>query len=134
MKEIWADIEGYEGKYKVSTWGRVANGERIVSQWINHKGYSKVTLYKGNDKKNFRVNRLVAQAFIPNWLNYPEVNHKDGNKRNNSITNLEWVTGQQNREYDKVAEIKTQRNIEFAKLMVLMRGCQERGVKCSQEE
>lgn len=130
MKEIWADIEGYEGKYKVSTWGRVANGDRIVSQWINHKGYSKVTLYKGNDKRNFRVNRLVAQAFIPNWLNHPEVNHKDGNKRNNSVTNLEWVTGKQNREYDKAAEKKMQLDIEMSKLMTWLHGSCNKRTDC----
>lgn len=129
MKEIWANIEGYRGDYQVSTWGRVrsfkAGGCRILKPYKNKKGYLKVGLMMDGIYHKHRVNRLVAQTFIPNWKNLPEVNHKDGNKRNNSVTNLEWVTGQQNREYDKVAGIKTQRNIEFAKLMVLMRGCRK---------
>ena len=88
--EIWADIEGLEGKYQVSTWGRVRSKNRILAPYENTKGYLKVGLFKDGKTHKKRVNRLVAQAFIPNPNNYPQVDHLDGNKRNNSITNLEW--------------------------------------------
>lgn len=122
MKEIWADIEGYDGKYQVSSWGRVRGARGIMKPYENHKGYLKIGLIKDGVKTKHRVNRLVAQAFIPNFRNYPEVNHKDGNKKNNSVTNLEWVTGKQNREHDKAAETKMQLNIDLAKLMTWMHG------------
>lgn len=98
--ELWKDVEGYEGKYQVSNWGRVRNAKRniIIKPYLNHKGYEKVSLSrgtKGNTNKH-RVHRLVAQAFIPNPNNLPQVNHKDGNKRNNSVSNLEWCTNAQN--------------------------------------
>lgn len=68
---------------------------------INNKrnGYCEIALYKNNEEKRFRVNRLVANAFIPNPYNYPEVNHKDGNKLNNKEDNLEWVTSKENKEH-----------------------------------
>lgn len=122
MKEIWADIEGYDGKYQVSSWGRVRGARGIMKPYENHKGYLKIGLIKDGVREKHRVNRLVAKAFIPNLRNYPEVNHKDGNKKNNSVTNLEWVTGKQNREHDKAAETKMQLNIDLAKLMTWMHG------------
>lgn len=63
---------------------------------LNTKGYPHVTLYKDGTRHNFRTHRLVAETFIPNLDNLPEVNHKDGVKTNNAETNLEWVTGGQN--------------------------------------
>lgn len=101
MQEIWKEIEGYNGKYQVSAWGRVRNAEtgKILTPYKNKKGYLKVGLYisgKGKAEKH-RVNRLVAQAFIPNPFNLPQVNHKDGNKENNSVSNLEWCENKSNR-------------------------------------
>lgn len=122
MKEIWTDIEGYDGKYQVSSWGRVRGARGIMKPYENHKGYLKIGLIKDGVREKHRVNRLVAKAFIPNFRNYPEVNHKDGNKKNNSVTNLEWVTGKQNREHDKAAETKMQLNIDLAKIMTWMHG------------
>lgn len=103
MGEIWRDIDGYEGKYQVSNWGRVRNVKRniIIKPYLNHKGYEKVSLSrgtKGNTDKH-RVHRLVALAFIPNPNDLPQVNHKDGNKRNNSVSNLEWCTNLQNAQH-----------------------------------
>lgn len=102
MMEVWKDIEGYNGKYQVSSWGRVRNAEsgNILKPYKTRKGYLKVGLSVGHritDKH--RVNRLVAKAFIPNPMDLPQVNHKDGNKENNSITNLEWTTDEINKKH-----------------------------------
>lgn len=106
VSEIWKDIEGYEGKYQVSTWGRVRSlygGEiRILKPFKNEKGYLKVQLSNSGKGKKYRVNRLVAQAFIPNLYNLPQVNHKDGNKENNSYTNLEWTTNSINQKHARL--------------------------------
>ena len=103
--EIWKEISGYNGKYQVSSWGRVRNAEtgNILKPYKNGKGYLKVGLMvkgKKNPEKH-RVNRLVAKAFIENPNNLPQVNHKDGNKENNSVTNLEWITNSDNMKHAK---------------------------------
>ena len=109
--EVWKDIEGYEGLYQVSTCGNIkslakprknGNGrcyiqkEKLLKQSFTSTGYKKVELYKDGKRKSFKVHRLVAIAFIPNPDNKPEVNHIDGNKINNNIDNLEWVTSSEN--------------------------------------
>lgn len=95
--EIWRDILGFEGKYQVSSWGRVRNAKgQILVPYKNEKGYLKIALCKNGENYKCRVNRLVAEAFIPNPYNLPQVNHKDGNKENNSFTNLEWITNRDN--------------------------------------
>lgn len=107
MKEIWINIKRYENIYQVSNLGRVRRlnkwfGNRyiddihILKQSINKYGYCKVTLQKNGKKKMFSVHRLVAETFISNPSNLPQVNHKDGNKLNNNIWNLEWCTSHQN--------------------------------------
>lgn len=98
MKEIWKDIPNYEGLYQVSNFGNVRNKYKKISQF-NNKGYLCVSLYKNNKKSNLRVHRLVAQAFIENKNNKKEVNHIDGNKHNNCVCNLEWVTSKENKEH-----------------------------------
>ena len=113
MMEVWKEIEGYNGKYQVSSWGRVRNAEsgHILKPYKNSKGYLKVGLSSGKrvmDKH--RINRLVAKAFIPNPMDLPQVNHKDGNKENNSVTNLEWTTDKYNKEH-----ARTLRNGEIIK-------------------
>lgn len=95
--EIWRDIEGYEGLYQVSTWGNVRNSNgNLIKPQKNSKGYLRVDLIKDGERKHKRINRLVAMAFIPNVYGLPQVNHKDGNKENNSYTNLEWTTNEIN--------------------------------------
>ena len=107
MKEEWRDIKGYEGKYQVSNLGRVKSlkdskenyREKILSNSTDKRGYSNVNLYKNGKRNYFKVHRLVAEAFIPNPNNYPQVNHKDENKTNNCVSNLEWCTHEYNINY-----------------------------------
>ena len=101
--EIWKPIKGYED-YAVSSWGRVMNThtENLIWQEPHNKGYMRVDLYNGDGKRHhLKVHRLVAEAFIPNPYGKPQVNHIDGNNRNNSITNLEWVTDEENKAHQK---------------------------------
>ena len=109
--EIWKDCKGYEGKYQVSNYGRVWSivRQQYKSQREDKDGYLIVTLVAKNGKiKKERVHRLVALVFIENPNNYPQVNHKDENKGNNCVENLEWVTAKQNCNYgtrnERVAE------------------------------
>lgn len=92
----WKDIEGYEGLYKISNFGDVLSVKNdkkyILKQRHTTDGYLDVTLYKHGKPSWCRVHRLVAQAFIPNPENKPQVNHIDGDKKNNNIDNLEWCT------------------------------------------
>lgn len=96
-KEIWKNIKGYYGQYQISNWGRVRSQKygnfRIRKPFIAGKGYLSIDLCKKCKYKKFYLHRLVAIYFIPNPLNLPEVNHKDGNKKNNHISNLNWTDG-----------------------------------------
>lgn len=108
--EQWKPIPGYDGRYEVSTMGRVrsfANGRwgnrenpHILKPKKNGAGYHSVCLHKQEGKREYRmIHRLVALAFIPNENAKPEVNHKDGDKANNKVSNLEWATGSENVEH-----------------------------------
>ena len=100
MKEIWKDIKDYEGHYQVSNCGRVKSikfgKERILKPKKDKYGYLHVNLYKNNIKKTYKVHRLVAEAFIDNTDNLTEVNHRDENKLNNNVDNLEWCNSKYN--------------------------------------
>lgn len=93
MPVIWKDVQGYEGKYIVSSDGQVYS---MITKRMLHpsvcKGYAVVSLYHGGSVKNCKVHRLVAAAFLPNPDGKPTVNHIDENKLNNRVTNLEWAT------------------------------------------
>lgn len=110
--EIWKDIKGYEGLYKVSNLGRIKSlkrkvydktrhyykiiNERILKQTIATPKYYVVNLTKKGIQKTYRIHKIVAETFIPNPNNYIIINHIDGNKLNNNIDNLEWCTYKHN--------------------------------------
>ena len=97
IREDWKDIEGFED-YTIDEKGNIYSKRKrkYLKQTINKFGYCKVTLQKDKHKKAFSVHRLVAQAFIPNPKNKPQVNHIDSNRQNNNVKNLEWVTAKEN--------------------------------------
>ncbi|MEI3530091.1 MAG: NUMOD4 domain-containing protein [Bacilli bacterium] len=135
MKEIWKDVVGYEGLYRVSNLGRVksldcirrcGNGECIQKGIVLKNGfdrgnnYFRTRLSKNGKVSDFLVHRLVAQTFIPNPENKPQVNHKDGNKLNNCVDNLEWATGSENIQhaYDTgLAKVTIETKKKIAKTM-----------------
>lgn len=108
--EVWKDIPGYEGLYKVSNLGRVKSLPKfgwtdktkrnggIMSQYF-YKGYYNVKLCINQKYRQFQVHRLVALAFIPNPKDLPFINHKDENSINNAADNLEWCTHEYNINY-----------------------------------
>jgi hypothetical protein len=108
--EIWKDIDGYENLYQISNLGRIKSlshinnlgklrPECILGNRLSDRGYHTAVLYDNGKPKSFRVHRLVAFAFIPNPDNKPHVNHIDGVKSNNLISNLEWVTISENQKH-----------------------------------
>jgi hypothetical protein len=138
MVEIWMPIRGYEGIYEISNTGRIKSlartyinrwgslnqlPEKILSNVYDAKGYLVVRLcnadgaYKG---VNFKVHRLVAEAFIPNPGNKPEVNHINGRKDDNNVGNLEWATGSENKKHAQQTGLLKDRKAKSVK--VYMRG------------
>lgn len=110
IKKQWKPIQGYEGHYEISNYGDVKSlgrfvnrkcggywhKERILKKTKTTTGYWKVELQVSGKRKSLRVHRLVAEAFIPNPDNKPNINHKDGNPLNNFVGNLEWCTQREN--------------------------------------
>lgn len=108
IEEEWRDIAGYEGLYQVSNLGRVKslNYHRSGKEQIlnpgktgKNRGYLQVALCKNGNECRYKVHRLVADAFIQNTDNLPEVNHKDENTYNNRVDNLEWISHKDNINY-----------------------------------
>lgn len=93
------DVVGFEGRYSVTSCGEVFS--HLTKKWmktpVGKRGYPNLNLMDKNGQPHLKtVHRLVAEAFIPNPNGLPEVNHKDGDKRNNNVRNLEWVTQREN--------------------------------------
>lgn len=132
MNETWKDIEGYEGLYQVSNLGRLRTLQRYNFSKKKHEktckvlklnehrqGYKTTTLSKNGKRKTYLVHRLVAAAFIENEKSKPEVNHIDADKRNNCVSNLEWVTAKENSMHASKLNIKnTKKAVEKIKRRV----------------
>ena len=99
-QENWRDIKKSAGLYQISDCGRVKSlwygKEKILKPSVNSAGYMHLTLCVNGERIYCNVHVLVAEEFVPNLENLPEVNHKDGNKLNNCAWNLEWITRQKN--------------------------------------
>lgn len=129
MKEIWKSINGFEGLYEVSNFGNVRSVDRLVNHHKGGKslrkgkilnpsignGYYGVILSKEGHIKRMAIHRLVAEAFIPNPNNLPQINHKDEDKLNNIYTNLEWCDCKYNINYgsslDKMVHTKIKKGL-----------------------
>lgn len=98
---MWKDIKGYEGVYQISDDGHVRrflkNGNSKPVKGKEGSKYYTVTLSNNNVQTTYNIHRLVAEHFLERPQNATEVNHKDGNKKNNDVSNLEWVTQEDNR-------------------------------------
>ena len=134
---VWRPVNGYEGRYDVSNSGIVrsldvavrcrgsgirVNRGKLLPYRANNRGYLTVNLTKANITKSFLVHRVVAEAFIPNGLALPQVNHKDGNKSNNDVSNLEWVTDNENKAHSSIAVGGTQRPKKAVKVISVASG------------
>lgn len=131
----WKEIKGYEGFYLISDTGVVKSLDRITQSGVGPyvkkgrimktfitKGYERVALTKDKKSKKFMVHRLVAETFIPNLESKKEVNHKDANKLNNSVDNLEWVT-----------KLENMRHAENNKLIKRNKGSQHYNSKLTED-
>ncbi|MDR1286282.1 MAG: HNH endonuclease [Treponema sp.] len=117
INEIWKDITGYEGLYKASNYGNILSvqrhkinrtiRERILKKDKGKNGYFCIYLSKNGKVKKHLIHRIVAMTFIPNPENLPQVNHKDENKSNNYVGNLEWCTCSYNSSYGTINQRRT---------------------------
>lgn len=125
MSEEWRPVVGYEGRYEVSNTGQVRGIERMVDYVDGRRttnpggtknvavgalGYYTVTLRANGHRRVEYVHRIVAKAFIPNPMQKRTVNHKDGNKLNNHVSNLEWATHSENNRHAVVMGLRKTKN------------------------
>lgn len=122
--EIWKDIKGYEGLYQISNFGRIKslcrkfrNKDIILKPLIGKGNYLQINLYKNGKMLKYQIHRLVAETFIINSDNLPCINHKDENRQNNCVKNLEWCTYQYNNSYGNRLE-KVSYNNKFSKRII----------------
>lgn len=128
----WVDIPNYEGCYMINKLGQIKSMPRVVDSRkrnsgvntrtislghlrpeLTKRGYLRVTLSNGGAKKRYLLHRLVASIFIPNTENKPQINHKDGNKENNCVENLEWVTSYENNKHAREFGLNNGRRGQF---------------------
>lgn len=102
-EENWYDVKNFDGDYQISTFGRLKslkhNEPIIIKPFLSQKGYLRVSLSKDNKPHQYFIHDLVGLAFIPNLDGKPEIDHIDGNKFNNHVKNLRWVTSAENHQY-----------------------------------
>ena len=112
--EVWKDVIGYEDYYMVSNTGKVYSKRKQseLKQALKSNGYLSVDLVSDR-KRTVSVHRIVAEAFIPNICNYPVVNHKDEDKTNNNVSNLEWCTQKYNANYGNNPMVKNSEVIQM---------------------
>lgn len=127
VEEVWQDIDGYEGFYRISNFGRIIslprNGTRktprILKRVSDKRGYEIVILSKNGIRKTYKTHRLVAQTFIPNPNNLPQINHKNEIKTDNNVYNLEWCDSLYNVNYgtriEKVVDKRSKQVCMFDK-------------------
>jgi len=117
IKEEWRSIEGLKDYYKISSLGRIKSfnigntkKEDYLKPQLNHKGYYHIRLYRKNGiRGSFLLHRLIAKTFIKNVLSKPQVNHINGSKTNNVISNLEWMTNKENYQHSVDNNLQGQR-------------------------
>jgi hypothetical protein len=115
--ESFKKIEGYDGIYEISSNGNVISNNfgkrKILKQSIMNSGYKMIVLRKDGKQKTFSIHRLIASYFLPNEKNLEQVNHKDGNKLNNNLSNLEWCSRSQNIQHMYDNGLKTYRPLHY---------------------
>lgn len=153
MKEVWKPIPCYEGLYEGSNLGRVKSlpryvtntkygssrlvRERLLTPCFDTRGYVQYTLSKKQVVRSKRAHRIVAELFIPNPNNLPEVNHRDGNKLNNRVDNLEWCTRKENNDHriNILGNLPRGEEIHNSKLksddIPTIRGLHKAGMSCN---
>lgn len=101
--ETWREIPNTNGEYQASSNGRIMTTKsgRILTPVVDDCGYERVCLFKADRRKRHKVHRLIAMTFLPNPFSKSQVNHKDGNKRNNNVENLEWATNKENMRHSR---------------------------------
>ena len=100
-QEVFVPITGFEGIYEISNYGRLRNARKIMKTFTINSGYTAAKLVKNSQKTSVLIHRLVAGHFLPNPLQKPEVNHKNQEKADNSVDNLEWMTSEENKAHSR---------------------------------
>ena len=123
-EEVWKDIQGVKGHYQISNFGNIRNTNTpniLRKTHVDNRGYLTITFWKGNKRVPTRVHRLVAEAFIPNPENKPQVNHINGVKTDNRVENLEWVSNSENQKHAYKNGLN-HNNIKYRKILCVETG------------
>ncbi len=110
--EIWKDVVNFEDEYEISNFGNVRRKIQNLKRVLDTNGYERVSLCKNGVSTNIAVHRLVATAFLENPENKEQVHHKDFKKHNNNLENLEWVTPEENSQYNVIEGVLRNQNGE----------------------